>query len=302
MSIPVIDIAPFLHGVRADKCKVASEIANACETAGFFCIIGHGVSAELILRTREVAAEFFALPEAEKRRILREEKHAVRGFYPFADAPAKASGLSAMRPNLLEAYAMGPPDVPDEPRFREGNGRFFFAKNLYPVKPEAFRETVDEYFRTITKLGNKLIKAMALALGHDEDYFDKKFDQPACVMRLLHYPAQDTTPADGQSRFHAHTDYGTLTILRGDNVAGGLQVKLPEQGWVDVRPPPNAFVCNLGDTMARWTEGRWSSTLHRVANPPPEAAQQGRISLAFFHQPNFEVLLNEISNARWPLT
>ena len=46
--------------------------------------------------------------------------------------------------------------------------------------------------------------------------------------------------------------------------------------------------------MSRWTGGRWASTLHRVANPPPDRAKGDRISLVFFHQPNYDAMLNGI--------
>ncbi len=294
MAIPVIDVGPYLHGGDEDKRKVADQIAAACEESGFFCIVGHGVPADLIARTRQAAADFFALPVAKKRAILRPESRVGRGYYPFADRSLAYTLGVKTPPDLQEAYAMGQPDVPDDPYYKGETAAYFFGDNRYPARPENFRETVDEYFRTLLGLGGRLMGAMAMALGVDEDFFADKIDRPACVMRLIRYPAQTESPAESQLRAGAHTDYGTLTILRGDDVPGTLQVRMPRAGWTDVSPPPDGFVCNLGDAMARWTGGRWASTLHRVANPPAGAARRDRISLVFFHQPNHDAMLNGI--------
>ena len=294
MPVPVIDIGPYLRGGAEDRRRVADEIAAACEESGFFCITGHGVPAGLIARTRQAAVDFFALPVSEKRRILRPESRVGRGYYPYADRSLAYTLGVETPPDLQEAYAMGPPDVPDDPYYRGEVAAYFFADNRYPARPEGFRETVDTYFRTLSGLGDRLMGAMALALGLDEAFFADKIDRPASVMRLIRYPAQSESPADRQLRAGAHTDYGTLTILRGDDVPGSLQVKLPQGGWTDMRPPADAFVCNLGDAMARWTGGRWASTLHRVANPPRGTVQRDRISLVFFHQPNYDAMLNGI--------
>ena len=294
MSIPVIDIGPYLQGRDMDKRRVAAEIAAACEEPGFFCIVGHGVPAELIARTRQAAADFFALPVAEKRAVLRPGNRVGRGYYPFADRSLAYTLGDKTPPDLQEAFAMGPPDVPDDAYYRGEVAEYFFAENRYPARPEGFRETVDTYFRTLLGLCDRLMGVMALALGLKEDFFADKIDRPACGLRLIRYPAQTGAPANRQLRAGAHTDYGTLTVLRGDDVPGTLQVKLPRGGWTDLRPPADAFVCNLGDAMARWTGGRWASTLHRVANPPEDTAPRDRISLVFFHQPNYDALLNGI--------
>src|SRR5258708_24695258 len=46
------------------------------------------------------------------------------------------------------------------------------------------------------------------------------------AMRLNFYPDQTAAPLRDQLRAGAHTDYGLLTILNGENVPGGLQVQI----------------------------------------------------------------------------
>jgi isopenicillin N synthase-like dioxygenase len=55
---------------------------------------------------------------------------------------------------------------------------------------------------------------------------------------------------------------------------------------------PGAFIVNLGDMMAQWTNDRWRSTLHRVVNPPSDAgAAARRLSVVFFHTPNYDATI-----------
>jgi isopenicillin N synthase-like dioxygenase len=64
---------------------------------------------------------------------------------------------------------------------------------------------------------------------------------------------------------------------------------------------PGSFVVNIGDLMARWTNDRWVSTLHRVVNPPPDArGSTRRQSIAFFHQPNWEAEISCIPTCLAP--
>jgi len=118
-----------------------------------------------------------------------------------------------------------------------------------------------------------------------------KFDRPVSVARIIRYPAVTKTPLPGQLRAGAHTDYGVMTFVRGDDTPGGLQVKHRNGGWIDVHIPPEAFVCNIGDLMMRWSNDRWVSTLHRVAVPPPDVVPTDRISLVFFATPNPDAVI-----------
>ena len=286
MTFPTVDMDPYLNGDDGDRSKVVKEIADACENKGYFFVVGHGVSEELIARTRQAAIDFFKQPEAEKRMVLNE---VGRGFFPI-EGDDLTDRMKAKLSNFLEAFVMGMPDVPDDPWYHGDKARFFYAANLYPKSPDGFRETVEAYFGALQDLSSKLVEAMAQALEMDRNGFADRIDRASCLLRLVRYPAR-SEPSSTTPGIAAHTDSGTLTILRGDDVPGTLQAELPELGWTDLRPPPGSFVCNSGDTMKRWSNGRWISPLHRVSSPHSDAEQQDRISLVFFHRPNYDVFL-----------
>lgn len=136
-------------------------------------------------------------------------------------------------------------------------------------------------------LGDRLMSLFARALGLPPGFFSGKIDQCPNALRAINYPARDDDPLPGQLRAGAHTDYGTLTILRQDAV-GGLEVQDREGDWVGVESVPDAFVINIGDLMARWTNDRWRSTLHRVVDPPDAAARRARRqSMPYFQNANW---------------
>ncbi len=133
----------------------------------------------------------------------------------------------------------------------------------------------------------------------DEQWFDSRVDREMSSLCLNHYPAPSGPPLPGQLRAGAHTDYGTLTIVAPTGEPGGLQVRVRGGDWEDVFVAPGTFVVNIGDMMAQWTNDRWVSTLHRVANPPLESrVPTRRLSLVYFHQPNPDALVECIPTCR----
>ena len=299
-EIPTIDIAPVLGGNAAEKRRVAEEIGAALETIGFFTIVGHGVPDQLVRDVRDVAYEFFARPLAEKLRLPRPSIGATRGYDPPENQSLAATRGDASPPDLQEMFGMGDFDLPDEPYYTEGHGADFFAANLWPDRPAAMRPTFEAYYRALGGIGDKLMRIFAIALGIDEHYFDEKLARSISHIRFNKYMAQPAAPLPGQLRCGAHSDYGTLTILYGEDKPGGLQVFGPDGEWLDVCPPDGAFVVNIGDMMTRWTNDRWLSTLHRVVNPPRKADQAERLSIAFFHQPGHDVEIRCIETCHGP--
>jgi len=285
-SVPVIDIAPFIGGDAASKRTVAAALAAACTDIGFFTIVGHGVSEALIERTRSRALEFFAMPMSSKQRIARPPSKISRGYSWVGDRGLAYSLGERTPPDLQESFGMGPLNGAPASLVGTAAEAAFFMPNVWPDEPSDFRAAFECCYAEFDRVAAQVMRIFAVALDLPEPFFDDKIDCHTSTMRAVLYPAQERAPEAGQLRAGTHTDYGTVTILRGDDVPGGLQVKRRDGVWTDVHPVPGALVCNIGDLMMRWTNDRWLSNLHRVANPPPEHAQVQRLTLVFFQNPN----------------
>ena len=294
-------MAPFFTGDGEARKSIAEDIDRACRETGFFAIVGHGVDEGLMRRARQMAVEFFALPTDEKLLVERPPQKVSRGYNRFMDRSLSYSiGLEAP-PDLQEAFAFGPEEFSADD-WQEGDPRSaMLAPNRWPERPKKnFRETMIEFDLAIRALGERMLDIVALALDVDRSYFHDKFDHQSSVARLVRYPAQKDAPVEGQLRAGEHTDFGTITFLRGDAVPGGTEVKTRSGAWITVETPPGGFVCNIGDALARWTNDRWVSTLHRVGNPPPAAQNVDRISLVHFHSPNHDAVIECIPGCEGP--
>lgn len=62
VNIPVIDLQGFFEGDDNIRSTILCQISEACREWGFFQILNHGVSPQLMDRAREVWREFFHLP------------------------------------------------------------------------------------------------------------------------------------------------------------------------------------------------------------------------------------------------
>lgn len=284
--VPVIDIEPFRIGGPEERRAVAQDFDKACREIGFIVVSGHGVPEELTQRTFEVMAAFFAQPEADKRKAMAANGNLARGFVPNEGQALAYSLDEETPPDLFERYSIGRVDVPDDDYHRSRRDSFF-QENIWPADILGFEETLSAYYRAQERLAATLMEIFARALDLPDDFFAPSIDKHVTSLAINHYPPQPSEPLPGQLRAGAHSDYGSLTILRPQDAPGGLQVRDSAGAWRDVTPVPGTFIINLGDLMAQWTNDRWVSTMHRVVNPPRDVASDARrISLVFFHQPN----------------
>jgi len=290
--VPVIDIAPYRTGGAAERMEVARALAQACEHVGFATIVGHGVPVALSDALLEDARAFYALPLEEKLRCVPPPGTMLRGYAPIATQKLAASRGEDTPPDLRENFGVGRPGLTGREHAGRPEVAPFYQPNVWPERPERFRTTFSDYFLEMERLSAQLMRLFALGLGMPEHWFDDKIDDHFDVLRPLHYPPLAHSAEPGQLRGGAHTDFGTLTLVRPTRAAGGLEVQSLDGRWETVEFVEDAFVMNIGDLMQRWTNDRWRSTLHRVVNPPAGGGEATRrFSIAFFCHPNYDAVV-----------
>jgi isopenicillin N synthase-like dioxygenase len=278
LYVPVVDLTPFRTGDAAARAAVARDFGRAFEEAGFVTITGHGVPPQLVQATYDAVRAFFALPTTSKLACTAPERAKTRGYLPLGIESVAATLGARTAPDLCEALVFA-----SLQRERAGLG----APNFWPNQPPALAGLVQAWFDAMLELCRTLMRMAALALELPETWFDSAFVEPSMTLRFVHYPDQPEPPEPGQLRYGAHHDYGGLTILRQDDAPGGLQVCDTAGRWHDAPPVPGSFLINVGDLMARWTNGRWRSTLHRVVNPDRSlTGSTSRLSMVAFTGPH----------------
>ena len=294
--VPVIDIDGWWSGDRVARQRIALAFDAAYRDTGFLQIVGHRVPESVRAGIRDVADEFFALDEAEKRLVEPPSRDINRG-YSARRSESLAYTLGATRPaDLAEAFIVGndhaanPDTGPGDPYYEAERERSF-APNLWPARPAAFAANVWAYFWSARLLSLELLDIAALALGLEDGFFRPRTNRSVEAMRMnwYHRRADEVALDAGQMGLGAHTDYGILTVLMADPMPG-LQVVARDGVWHDVIPDPDGFVINLGDAMAVWTNDVWTSTIHRVV-PSAEPGAPARRSFAFFQDGNHDAMM-----------
>ncbi|ACY31984.1 isopenicillin N synthase family dioxygenase [Comamonas thiooxydans] len=275
-ALPLIDISGLRSHDPVDQHLVAEQLRQACEQRGFFYITGHGIDPALISSLFAASQRFFDLPMTEKLAVDKKLSRCNRGYEPLR-AQTLESGAP---PDLKESFYAGAEVAANDARVLAG--RFNTGPNQWPETLPDFRSVMQNYYQAAYDLGASIVRGLALSLGVPVSHFDGYLKEAAATLRLLHYPPQPANPEPGEKGCGEHTDFGGVTLLLQDE-AGGLQVWDKDLGsWIDAPPVPGAFVVNIGDLFARWTNDRYVSTLHRVIN----VSGRERYSVPFFFTGN----------------
>jgi isopenicillin N synthase-like dioxygenase len=286
-TIPIIDLTKAENTIVAD-------VDRACTEIGFFVLVNHGVPQAAIDSLHALTLDFFDLPLAEKMKVARPSPEVNRGFIASGtETLARLNGGGEGMPaDYKEVFTIGPFDVPEEPYFTGPTAFPSFYPNLWPTRPPELKTAMIAYWTEMAKVEARIMRIFERALALRPGFFDDKLDKRINMMRLIDYPPYHGTPLPGQLRAGVHTDLGMFGMVNQSNDVAGLEVQDRRGNWVAPPIRRDGFICNLGDLLARWTNNRWVSTPHRVANPPPHTgAAARRTSLVYFTTPNYDAVI-----------
>ncbi|XP_076930952.1 protein DOWNY MILDEW RESISTANCE 6-like [Bidens hawaiensis] len=240
-NIPLIDLS-------TSHSQTLQEILHACQEFGFFQVINHGVSKDLIDDTMEVFKEFFNMPNEEKEKLYSNDQTKTCKLYTSGYNYLNEE-IHFWRDNLRH-----PCHPVDE------------CVHSWPVKPNNYRDIVGKYSLEVRKLSLRMLELIREGLGLEPGYFGEELTGNQLLSINLYPRCPDPDLTLGLPK---HADPNIITVLLQGSVYG-LQVLKDEQ-WLGVEPLPNAFVVNIGHQLQIISNGKLRSAEHRVVTNSREA-------------------------------
>jgi len=280
IGIPSVDLNDFLSGNAEEKQAFVNALGKAYEEIGFVALKNHRLSDELVAALYREVQAFFNLPKEVKDHYEIEGIGGQRGYTGFGKEHAKGRNTG----DLKEFWHFGQYVEDGDSIAAE------YPDNVEVTHLEHFNSVGKEAYQTLEATGRDMLRAIALYLGLDENYFEAQVHNGNSILRPIHYPPITEEPKDAV-RAAEHGDINLITLLMGAS-ADGLQVLNKAGEWIPVTALPGQIVVNVGDMMQRLTNNKLRSTIHRVVNPPREKWSESRFSIPFFMHPRSEMPLN----------
>jgi isopenicillin N synthase-like dioxygenase len=278
MAIPVVDLAQF-SGTPQQKAAFVSALGKAYEDVGFVAVKNHGIADATVQGLYSNTTAFFSLPQATKRQFEIPGLAGQRGYTSFGKEHAKGSAA----PDLKEFFQFGQIVDDGDPIKNE------YPDNVVVSELPEFNPIFSKAYRSFEHSGGLLLRAIALYLGLDGNYFDPFIHNGNSILRAIHYPPITVEPKSA-IRAEQHEDINLITLLIGAS-ADGLEILSKQNEWVPVTSLPEQIVVNVGDMLQRLTNNKLKSTTHRVVNPPREKWGNSRYSIPFFLHPRSSMSL-----------
>lgn len=274
-KIPLLNLEDFLAGgERREKFVVA--LATIITTDGFVRIAGHGIVASDIERGYTMLRDLFALgPNILKKYTF---PHMQGGIIPLK----VEKGDGAKHPDIKICWHQWQPNPSTELRVT--------YPTPVPEEVPGFSEAMLSLYFSLEDVGKHMLRAIALALGWQEERLVDMVTGGPTILRGIEYPP--IKEDDLGVRSHEHTDINFITILITSE-GEGLEILAPDGTWIPVNNGPDEIIVNTADMLKAVTGGQVRSVIHRVTNPAdPEKRKRARYSMPLFVHPKDNVVLD----------
>ncbi|TFK31162.1 hypothetical protein BDQ12DRAFT_660738 [Crucibulum laeve] len=273
-DLAIIDLSKA--NTPAGRAELAVELCDAMKTKGFFYAINHGY-------TQEQTNQMFSISQLAFDGVSDEEKVQYEGTSPTV--------YEGYKPKQTWHIDHGVRDQIEHYNINRHVERVPQPQALRPFVPlmEAFAK--HNFFNIL----HPVLRLLAIGLELPEDTLIKDHDwdgEGFTTIRFMKYHPRSTDEEEKTKNvwLKGHTDFGSITILWSQPVAG-LQILSPDGKWRWVRHMENAVVINAGDALEFLCGGYYPPTRHRVIQPPSDQANIPRYGLFFFVMPNDNVKL-----------
>ncbi len=286
-EVPAVDLMDFTGNDSMLKNNFVQTLGDAFKNIGFVAVKNHGLSDVMTDNLYRSIKEFFVLPEAIKLNYELKNLGGQRGYTPKGREHAQGRIVG----DLKEFYHIGQEIAAAD------LARLGYPQNVFPQEVPEFKAATVAAYRTLETAGVQILRAIAIYLDLDEFYFDERVKFGNSILRPIHYFPLDNPqdiPADAV-RAAAHGDINLITLLMGASAAG-LQILRQDGKWIPVTALPKQIVVNVGDMLARLTNKKLKSTIHRVVNPPEGLGHTPRYSIPFFLHPVSQMDLTCLSS------
>ncbi|MDC1034176.1 2-oxoglutarate and iron-dependent oxygenase domain-containing protein [Flavobacteriaceae bacterium] len=283
-KIPSLDLRDFLSEDPHRKAEFIQLIGKAFQEIGFCAVKGHLLSDDLVERLYKQIKLFFDLPDEVKSKYEFPEYSGQRGYVSFGKESAKGSKHG----DLKEYWHFGQ-------YIEEGEkGNYNYFPNINVDELPEFNKVGKEVYTSLENTAKHILRALALYLNIEENYFDQYIKNGNSILRPIHYPPILDDPKEAV-RASAHGDINLITLLMGAH-GKGLQVQHSNGEWIDAMAGKDELMINIGDMLSRHTNNLLKSTVHRVVNPDRELLKKSRYSIPFFMHPVSEMKLNVLES------
>ncbi|KAF5458294.1 hypothetical protein F2P56_022330 [Juglans regia] len=257
-NFPVINLEK-LNG--EERGATMEKIKDACENWGFFELLNHGISHELM--------------DAVETSTKKHYKKCMEQRFKQLMASKGLEGVQA------EVH-----DMDWESTFHLRHLPYSNISEI-PDLQDDYRNIMKEFAVKLGKLAEELLELLDENLGLEKGYLKKAMcgsKGPSFGTKVSNYPP--CPKPELIKGLRAHTDAGGIILLFQDDKVSGLQL-LKDGHWIDVPPMRHSIVINLGDQLEVITNGKYKSVLHRVI----ARTDGNRMSIASFYNPGSDAVI-----------